>query len=231
MLGKIQKIVLGIRYSKSFRIPDIDGEISDEILYGDGTPFGPAFFPSTSEGVGGERTLYDEANEANFIRIHTEDIILSIKVSDFDADFKKLKDTYLPFLTEKVFRKFDIKNIYRIGVIYDHKLQPSDAMATLVTNSTNNAVRTPANIRFGFSEKLAVAEGQLKKGVNDWRNTIYTLVQSEESLLARLDYQHLFKPQVEDIRDAEPARILEESKAFLAANFHDWLNTYVNQQA
>ena len=35
----IEQLVLGIRFAKSFRIPDIAGSIIDNILYGEKSPF------------------------------------------------------------------------------------------------------------------------------------------------------------------------------------------------
>ena len=39
MKDKIKKIVIGIRYRRSFRVPNIVGEIVDQVLHDDDSPF------------------------------------------------------------------------------------------------------------------------------------------------------------------------------------------------
>src|SRR4051812_39250035 len=71
------------------------------------------------------------------------------------------------------------------------------------------------NFQFRFPEKLSVVEGQFKKGVDDFRNTIYTMVLNEEGFVAELDYQHYFKPDIEDIRDTSPEKIFQEAESYV----------------
>lgn len=42
-------LTLGIRYNRSFRIPDISGDMIDNILYNEKSPFGEEFFPRMQE--------------------------------------------------------------------------------------------------------------------------------------------------------------------------------------
>jgi len=42
-------LTVGIRFNRSFRIPDVSGDIIDNILYSDKSPFGTKFFPKVQE--------------------------------------------------------------------------------------------------------------------------------------------------------------------------------------
>lgn len=229
MLNKVTKIILGIRYAKTFRIPDIDGQISDDILYGDKTPFGPDYFPQTTESANGDRLLFkkdSDNNLDNFLRINTDDLIFSTKVENFDSSFDTMLSRYLPFLIDNVFCKYNIKKIRRVGIIFSHELPTTTKLDQIVKDFSKNKVTNPNSVRLNFTEKLAVTESQYKKGVDDFKNTIYSIAKTDDALFADLDYQHHFSPDIEDIRDAGVDKIAKEAKSFLVNNFHSWLKDY-----
>ena len=92
---KIVGITFGIRFNRSFRVPEISGEMIDDILYSNKTPFGTEFFPKIQE-TAREKVLFN--NKTNeYLRINTDDIILGVEIKDnFEEKFNWLKDQGLP---------------------------------------------------------------------------------------------------------------------------------------
>ena len=225
MLNTITNITIGIRYARSFRILDVAGEVIDDILYSSDSPFGVKFFPKITEDVNRERILFNPETK-NVLRINTDDLILRIKVQDFERDFKKIVDDFIPYFKDEVFQTFKIHKIRRFGVIYSHSLPITKDLNSIISEFSKQNVKEPNNTRLYFSQKLSVPEAQFRKGLNDYFNTIYTFTQIEDELLADLDFQRYFEPNVEDIRDSEPEQCLEDSKKFLTEKFHSWLKNY-----
>ena len=93
-------ITIGIRFARSFRIPDISGNIIDNILYGEKTPFGTKFFPKVQENSNREKTLYNPKT-SEYLRINTDDLILGIEVdNDVQKKFDWLKSDVLNYFQE-----------------------------------------------------------------------------------------------------------------------------------
>ena len=85
---KIIGITFGIRFNRSFRVPEISGEIIDDILYSNKTPFGTKFFPRIQETRREKVLVNDETTE--YLRINTDDLILGLEVKDdFEEKFNR----------------------------------------------------------------------------------------------------------------------------------------------
>jgi hypothetical protein len=225
MFDRISTLTFGIRYSKSFRIPDIGGEIVDRFLYTKESPFDTDYFPQVTEFRDGGRLLLNKKTE-RFIRFNVSDIVFGMQVDTFDGAFRHVTEDILPFLKTDYFGKYKIGLIQRVGIILSHKLEPSPATQTIVSALTHKNITEANNFQIQFSQKLPVTTAQFKKGVNDYRNTIYTFLLDEQGFIADLDYQHYFAPDIEDIRDASPETIFQEAKAYTEKKFHPWLRLY-----
>lgn len=228
LINKIVGISFGIRYSRSFRIPDISGDIIDEILYGEDTPFGSNLYQKVSEPPNREKILSNTETE-EYLRINTDDVILGIKVrEDFDRKYRWLVTEVIPYL-EKIFTAYKVRNILRVGVIFHHRLPKNEKLKDMVQEITAKSVGTTENIDVRFTKKLSTFQGILKKGVSDYRNTIYILSESRNYLLANIDYQHYFEPMVEDLRECKVKNIVEEAKEFMIKNYHPWISKYAKR--
>lgn len=223
MLDKITKITLGIRFSRSFRVTDITGEISDEILYRDYSPFKDIYEEVVSTN-NLERILQDKSNKNTF-RISPTDIIIEFPVDDFNEVFSHLVDKVLPFLEEKIFFKFQIKKIIRVGIVYYHKVDQYHLIEDITNLVTNNGVAEPNNFKLSFSKKNSSGKSVMKK--NDYLNSIYTIEQKEDIYSISLDYQKLFGPIVEDFRDCKLHDFLHSSRTYLTENFYKWVLPHV----
>jgi len=224
MKDSIVGLTLGIRYTRSFRIPDISGEIIDHIIYNDDSPFDSKLFPRIQENSNREKILFHpETNE--YLRINTDDIILGIEINeDFDKKYEWLKNDVLSYFQNILFVKFGLKNIKRIGIIFSHKTKKDKKIDEIVKKISANNISDAENVNISFSKKSAAQEGIFRKGVKDFQNTIYNFEDMGESMQVRLDYQYYYEPVVEDLRQCFIKKVLEGAEQFLVNNFYTWLN-------
>lgn len=219
---KMIGVVVGIRFKRSFRVPDISGEIIDDILYSDKSPFDSKFFPQVQEGARERILVNDETTE--YLRINRDDIILGLVIEDnFDERFNWIKEEVLPYFKDVLFKKYGIKNIIRIGIIFSHKLKQDSILNTAVKLVTKESIEGVENINISFSKKLSSIEALYRKGVDDYKNSIYNFTEKGDELLAELDYQYYYNPPIEDLRECFTENVLDDAKTFLETQYYPWL--------
>lgn len=223
-------ITIGIRFARSFRIPDISGNIIDNILYSEKTPFGTKFFPKVQENSNREKTLYNPKT-SEYLRINTDDLILGIEIdNDFQKKFDWLKTDVLNYFKETLFREYKIQNIRRVGIIFSHKISKNKKLNEAVSLITDKNLDDVDNISISFSKKLVATESLYRKGVNDYKNTIYNFDEMKEAIYSALDYQYYFEPAIEDLRECFTDKIFDDAKSFLENNYYKWLSKYEDKE-
>ena len=224
-------LTVGIRFNRSFRIPDVSGDIIDNVLYSDKSPFGTKFFPKVQENSNREKTLFNPQS-SEYLRINTDDVILGIAVdNDFDKKFNWLKNNVLPYFQNELFRTYEIQNIRRFGIIFSHKISKNKKLTEAVSSFTENEITDADNINVSFSKKDPATEALFRKGVNDYKNRIYNFQELKEAVYADLDYQYYYEPAIEDLRECFIDKILDDAKSFLENNFYKWLNKYEDEKS
>jgi hypothetical protein len=233
MKDQISGITFGVRFNRSFRIPEISGEMVDEILYGTDSPFSAEFFPKIDRNSS-EKTLYSpnaDGNAERYLRINTDDIILAWKVNDgYEEAFRWLKDDVVKYYKDKLFLKFGIKNIQRAGIVYTHTIPDTSKLQKTVNDLTSTKVSDATGINLSFAKKGPAMEALYRSGVSDYKNTIYNLKESNGSGTASLDYQYYYNPTIEDLRECSIEKVLEDSQNFLESNFYTWLKDYEDRK-
>lgn len=219
---KIVGITFGIRFNRSFRVPEISGEMIDDILYGSKTPFGTEFFPKVQE-TAREKTLFN--NKTNeYLRINTDDIILGIKIKDdFEKKFEWLKNEVLTYFKDVLFKEYGLKNIRRVGIVFSHKVEKDPNLGSAIKVLTKDKIDAVDNVNISFSKKLPATDALIRKGVNDYKNTIYNMTEMDDSILAELDYQYYYNPPIEDLRECFIDKVLTDAKTFLEGSYYNWL--------
>lgn len=225
MKNKILGLIIGIRFARSFRIPDISGEIIDNIIYDSKSPFGPEFFPKIQENTRREKILYNPET-SNYLRLNTDDLILGVALDkDFDSKYKWVNDVVFDYFKNTLFNKYGIKNIKRIGVVFTHKILKNKKLSEAIDLLTGKTVDNVGNISISFSKKAPATEALYRKEVNDYKNIIYNFDEVGDVLQASLDYQYYFEPAIEDLRECFSEKILNDAKRFLENNYHAFLST------
>jgi hypothetical protein len=216
-------LTLGIRYKRSFRIPDISGEIIDDILYSDKTPFGVDYFPTVQGISDREKTLYNP-NTSEYLRVNTDDLIVGLVVGgDFEDKFVWLQTEVLDYL-KYLFLKYGIKNIFRLGIVFSHKIKENKKLDEAISLLTGNAIVNAENIVISFTQKAPADEGLFRKGVRDYKNRIYNFREVKGTVNADLDYQYYYEPASEHLSDCFTKEILADAKSFLEKYYYNWLN-------
>jgi hypothetical protein len=231
LISKVIGITIGIRYQRSFRIPAISGEMIDNILHNNSSPFNSNIFDGVQEVSTGEKVLFKESTK-EYLRINTDDLILGIKVQEnFEDKFKWLKNNVVPYFGNQLFPKFKIKNISRLGIVFYHGLKEYNSFDDIVSKLTNKSiVNNVEDINISFSRKTASKEALIRKKVQDYTNTLFKIVEIRQNLLAELDYQYYFTPILEDFRDGYPDQILKNAKRYLTDDYHTWLIDYERKE-
>ena len=228
MKEKIIFITLGIRYKRSFRIPETSGEIMDEILYNDSSPFFDQYFKILRNDGRNEKMVENDSGE--YLRINTDDLIIRIAVkNNFDYKIKELKEKIIPFLEKNIFDKFSIRNIARFGVIYSYQIDNKINLNKAIGVLSSGAIESPDATSVSFSKKLATSDS-VKKDINDYINTIYNLNQSNKDYFAELDYQYYYDPTCDTFTECDLPSKLDNSLKFAENNFHIWLSSICNNE-
>lgn len=224
----ITELTLGIRFNRSFRIPDIAGEIVDNILSGDKSPFSSKYFLEVREGSGDsgrEKILTNKKKE--YLRINTDDVILKIKVDgNFDERFNWLRNKVFPYFENELFEAYGIKNICRIGIVFSHEIPNWQKLKKMFAPFVEDKAFEADDVNFSFSKRIPIKEALIKNNYNDYNNKIYSFRESKDICYIDLDCQHYYDPVVEALGDCKPGVVFDYAKDSLEKDFYEWLNKY-----
>ena len=229
---EINRLTFGVRFNRSFRIPDISGYIIDDIIADPKSPFKEKFFSEVYQDPSGRQKMLaskgvEDENPNRYLKINSDDLILSFKFShdDFEIKFNWLKNDVLVYL-QKIFREYKINNIQRIGVIFSHQLKNLEKLDKAVSDFSDQHIKNATDLNLSFSKKIIVPEAQVLVDVNDFQNTIYTFNSNQDGHLVQLDFQHYYNPVIADFRECKAEKVLDSAKLFLENNFYPWIKDY-----
>ncbi len=224
-------LTIGIKYLRSFRINDISGDIVDEILHGENSPFDIEYFTDIEQNSNGEKRLLNPVTK-NYLRINTDDIIFGVRVDkNFEEKYEWLIKTIIPYFRDILFTKFKIFNIARIGIVFHHKFPTlnNKKLEKFVSEFTSEKVPNAENINLAFSKKATSKNALQKKNIHDFKNLIFSIATKKNAYFAAFDYQFFFDPIIREITQADLNPIAKEAKDFLRTEFYSWLNSYVDK--
>lgn len=215
---KITDITIGIRFQRSFRIKDVLGAITDKLVYFEDSPLNEYFERQTQNGS--EMILTNE--KGSYLRVNTDDIIFKHVVEkSIDKELEFLKE-YLKYI-KSIIKKYNITNVARIGIIYNHTVEEDQKKFTdAISSLTNNQLNDVDDFSISFSKKISATSGVIQKGVNDYQNVIYLFRKVyDKSLAIGLDFQKYFSPPLEEIEDKNFEDFLNTSKQYLENTFYN----------
>jgi len=224
----IKELTLGIKFARTFRIPDIAGEIIDDILYSSKSPFESRFEQLEESNLREKRLLTSKLlsnGKPEYLLINTENIILSIDTEGkFMSTYSWLKGDVFSFFSY-LFLKYKIKNINRIGIVFSHSMELKN-ISNIIEVLTKNEVLDINNLKINFSKKYVAEQSLYRKDLSDYKNAIFSFEQKESIYIASLDFQYFFDPVIEDIRDCFSDRIFTDAHSFLSEKFYKWVEQY-----
>jgi hypothetical protein len=215
MQQNIKNVTIGIRFVRTFHLPEITGKITDDVLRSNKSPFGGKFFGYVARDREGGRILHRGDIDNTQLVINKDGIIFSLDIKNFEDDFEKISDTYLPYIVDQIIIGNQLSRVQRLGVIFRHALENSSFSNNTVKAITTEKIDLPNDLIIRFSKKSGTMEGQAISGKHDYKNTIFTFEYDSKNLFIDIDYQQYFHPIKEDIRDAKPDRFLVSAKSYI----------------
>lgn len=225
--AEIQHLVFGVRYDPQFKVMDQIGAVVDEILRADGTPFDPETFPLSEATPQHHRLLNNETD--SWLVVSTQDTILQLQVNTKnEGRVNELAQGFQEYVLQPL-RKFGgVKNIARYGVMFRFK----EVDAYSFQNPPIKRFLSPdfpqANgMAMQFNRRLGVEEALVRKSVNDFRNAIYSVRQSEAGKAqVSIDYQRYFDPLL-DSTDSKPfPAFVGQGTEYIHGEFERWFQKF-----
>jgi hypothetical protein len=227
--AEIQRFAFGVRYEPQFKLLDRAGSVVDEVLRVAGTPFGPETFPLSEVGPLQYRLVNNETNSD--LLINSQDTILQMSLNTRNGsqvnEWGKAFDEYV---LRPLRKSGGVKNITRYGVMLHFK----EDKATSLGNPPIARYLAPdfskANTLFmRFSRRLPVEEALSKKRVDDFRNAIYAMNQSESGeVRISIDYQWYFQPPLDagEWDDRPFSAFVDRGAEYVEGEFQKWFQKF-----
>lgn len=229
---KVERIAFGVRFQPHFEIIDHAGEIVDRILRSSGSPFGPSFFPISERDPGEHRLFNPETMDR--LRLNQSDAILEMKVDTRKtSDIETLGKHFSTFILERLRQVMHLSDINRYGVLFRLEECHSALQETPIEHFIQRDFRDARSLSLRFTKRLPVLEALAKRGVDDYRNVIYTLKQTEEGEVSIwVDYQEYFKPELDAKEFAQKPYedFVSRGIEYLLGDFQNWLNKLFKEQ-
>lgn len=91
-----------------------------------------------------------------------------------------VKKQVVPFYENYIFKKYDIKNIQRVGIIFHHSIKNTGMLDQTIENLTHKKIKRSDNINLSFSKKLPTVVGSNIKNIQDFNNAIFNFKQTDK---------------------------------------------------
>ena len=227
--AEIRRIAFGVRYEPQHKLLDNIGAVIDEILRADGTPFGPETFP-LSEALPLQYRLLDNET-GSFLAINSQDTILQISAKTRNGSQVNERGKDFQEYVLKPLRKIGgVKNIARYGVLLNFKEDKATSLKNPPIARYLSADFENANSLFiRFGRRLPADEALAMRSVDDYRNAIYSVDQTEAGeVRVSIDYQEYFQPLL-DARewDAKPfSAFVDRGTGYVEGEFHRWFQKF-----
>ena len=225
-------VAFGIRYQPRYRIMDRIGAVSDQILRTPGSPFGPDVFPTSAQRSNGRGLLNQETGDQLWISSH--DTVLEMRIGDRSLDkVSALAANFEKYVLSELV-KSGLRDVLRFGFLtrfaecrsYFGELPVPHFLGADATDATSLDLR--------FTRRLPSLSARVKRDVDDYRNLIYSVQQSQEGeVTVAIDYQEYFQPELDskEIQKKSFPRFVDEGLSHLRQYFQKWLDRLSNHEA
>ena len=223
---KISRLAFGVRYEPQFGILNHVGEIVDTILRAEGSPFDGDVFPQTSTEVSGYTLVNPERKLA--LQINQQDTILHWRLDSRNLDdIVTLAGQFQDYILGPLRKHAQIAAVVRHGCLFQldrlntNTLSKAPISRYLASEFGSGHITT---LNMQFIRRLPSWEALAKKNVEDYRNVIYGIQESEEGKVQlSVDYQEYFKPLLNssDWGKHPFGQFVERSVSFLEGDFRE----------
>jgi hypothetical protein len=229
---KVERVAFGVRFQPHFEILDHVGSVIDRILRSTGSPFGSSTFPISQREPGEHRLFNPETNDE--VKLNQSDAILQMRVDTRKtSDIETLGKYFSTFVLESLRQAVNLADIARYGVLFRLEECHSALQETPIEHFIQQDFRDARSLSLRFTKRLPVLEALVKGGVDDYRNVIYTVKQTEEAeVRIWVDYQEYFKPELNAKEWAQKPYedFVSRGIEYLLGDFQNWLNKLFKKQ-
>lgn len=223
MKDKISTISLGIRYRRSFRIPEIAGSVIDFVVNSQ-SPFKSKFFTRTDSLIDNlenkGRVLLAEDDKTTF-SIDVDNIILNLATDDFENEIKRLKEEIVPFI-KKIFKEFEIRNVERIGIVFQFTEENGGVIEQFVKKITGGTFSEVDRFGMRFTKRDKDLTALVKRDLLDFVNYIVSVSRNDKETSVKFDYQFYYSPEIANIEDVDFNNFIDIAQEKLDSKFLNW---------
>lgn len=206
---ELKKIIIGVRYNRSFKLKSIFGDMIDFCLEN--------FIDLNLEKVLGsdQDFILKSGDNKNYINCNIDNFVLSIESDKYNRDFIEKNISII----KKVFGKFLIKNTNRIGIIREYSVLEGDI------SEYENILKQyePNSVDIRFSKKLDKRNSafDLKLEDTDYNQVIINYVSDKEKNIS-IDYQSYFIPEISVFEDVNVSEFLDSMENYNNGKLELW---------
>jgi len=226
--AKVSQIAFGIRYQSHYTISDFSGSILDRVLHANRTPFGSDIFPVTQKDLF-EHHLVHPANES-LLRLGPQDTLLRLPIDTNDVEVvQSAAEDFENFILEPIREITNLGNILRYGFVLQLDCKTSDLLDSPINLYVPKEFSGANNLVMRFTKRLPAEEGLFKERVEDYRNVIYTIEESDKGAVRlSLDFQLYFKPALtaEDWKTRSFPKFVDQGLKHFQKEFKPWFQQF-----
>lgn len=225
----LDQIAFGIRFSPRYEMLDNLGNVIDRILRSDGSPFNEKVFPYSDRDLRQHSLINPDTNDE--IRLTDSDIILQKTIETREmSEVERVAKDYENYILNHINSVVKLKNIIRYGVLFrlDEcsnviKEPPAEHFLKQDFNDVNS-------LSLRFTRRLPVEEALARRDVDDYRNIIFTVKQTEEGKIQIwVDYQEFYIPLLgnREFNDKPFSKFVSRGIHYFYGEFQNWLTKLI----
>lgn len=226
---EVASVAIGVRFGPRWVVVDRLGDVLDKVLRSG--PFSSKFFPNAA--VEGSTRLLMNPKTRDSLSLNERDCILQVDVGSRDTSkIRVLAENFDRFILDPM-KAAGLDEIARFGLMIrlaECSQQLSTKPADVYLASEEG---TPRSLDLLFTRRLQSPLARAKRDVNDYRNLIYAVKQTEGEVHFGIDYQEYFDPPLDrKSADQKPiASFVDDGLNYFLTSFHRWLERFTSRQA
>lgn len=221
----IRQIAFGVNFGPQWAVVDRLGTVADEIL--DSEPFNPAVFTMSHRQRSSQVLLNPDTDDS--LALSERDCILKMNTTSRKLDDVRTLATNFEQHIVAAMLKGGMRDANRYGVLLRLEECGGSLGVKPLERYLTQEGGEPRMMDLRFTRRLPSELARAKKDVNDFRNLIYLISQSEEGEVEfAVDYQEYFNPALDrrEIETKSFARFVDDALSFYSKSYQTWLGQF-----
>lgn len=222
----IRRIVFGVRYEPQWKVGDKLGEVIDLVLRRSGGVFGAERFPLSDSGSDRHRLWNPETRDEMVITVTDAVLNVGIRGPEYLNAVVEEAGSYERHVLDHLRDVCRVGKVVRYGLLAEFEECGAELEETPGTRYLSKDFARVRDFAMRFSYRLPTPQGHFRKGVNDFRNAIYTVMQDgDEKVRISLDYQEYFDPFLDsqEWKSGSYVTFVDAAVDFHTSQFAGWV--------